>query len=53
MWNLVPNNSSSVNLIVLQALAINIAKKRNVQLAEFKQNHPGGHIGDILTKVEN
>ena len=53
MWDLVPNNSSSVNLIILQALAINIVKRRNVQLDEFKQNHPGGHIGATLKQLEN
>ena len=48
LWNIVPNNSSTVNLIILQALAINIAKKRNATIEEFRKNHPGGHIGDIL-----
>lgn len=47
-WNLVPNNSSTVNLIILQALAIQLSIKMNVQLEEFKRNHPGGHIGDLL-----
>lgn len=50
-WNLVPNNSSSVNLIVLQGLALEIAKRRNVGLEEFKRNHPGGHIGEVLRNV--
>lgn len=47
-WNIVPNNSSTVNMIILQTLAINIARKRNVTLPQFKINHPGGHIGDLL-----
>jgi len=47
-WNLVPNNSSSVNLIVLQGLALEVAKRKQVGLDEFKRNHPGGHIGEIL-----
>ena len=47
-WNIVPNNSSTVNMIVLQTLAINIARKRKVTLPQFKVNHPGGHIGDLL-----
>lgn len=47
-WNIVPHNSSILNLIVLQELAVNIARKRNVKLTDFKFNHPGGHIGDIL-----
>lgn len=47
-WDLVPSNSTTVNLIILQSLALEIAKRRNVDLAEFKRNHPGGHIGEIL-----
>ena len=47
-WNIVPNNSSTVNMIVLQTLAINIARRRGVTLSQFKVNHPGGHIGDLL-----
>lgn len=47
-WNLVPSNSTTVNLIILQSIALEIAKRRNVDLTEFKRNHPGGHIGEIL-----
>ena len=35
-------------LIVLQALAMNIAKKMGVTLDDFKPNHPGGAIGNQL-----
>ena len=45
LWNIVPNNSTTVNLIVLQGLAMNIAERRGVTLYDFKQNHPGGYIG--------
>ncbi|MCR3757798.1 SIS domain-containing protein [Clostridium felsineum] len=48
MWNIMPNNSTTLNLIVLQALAMNIAKKMNITLDEFKENHPGGYIGKML-----
>lgn len=48
MWNLVPNNSSTLNLLVLQELAMQLAKKRNIPIEVFKRNHPGGHIGEIL-----
>lgn len=51
LWNIVPNNSSTVNLIILQGLALEIAKRRNVKLEEFKRNHPGGHIGEMLKNV--
>lgn len=48
LWDLVPNNSSTVNLIILQALAIQLSIELNVKLEEFKRNHPGGHIGVLL-----
>lgn len=47
-WNIVPNNSTTINLMVLQAIAMTITKKRNVTLEEFKRNHPGGNIGEKL-----
>lgn len=53
LWNIMPNNSTTVNLIVLQGLAMQIAKTRNMQLEDFKRNHPGGHIGAILKKNED
>lgn len=52
MWNIVPNNSTTINLIVLQGLAMQIAKKRGISLEEFRRNHPGGHIGEILSDVK-
>lgn len=48
MWNIMPNNSTTLNLIVLQTLAIEIARERNTGLEVFKSNHPGGHIGELL-----
>jgi len=50
-WNVVPNNSTTVNLIVLQGLAMHIIQRRGVGLREFKNNHPGGHIGEQLKNV--
>ena len=49
-WNIVPNNS--VNLIVLQGVAMEIVRRRGVTLADFKKNHPGGHIGVQLKNVK-
>ena len=49
MWDMVPNNSTTLNLIVLQTVAMRLAEKRNISLAEFKQNHPGGNIGKVLS----
>lgn len=48
MWNIMPNNSTTLNLIVLQAVAMHIAKKMNISIEDFKRNHPGGHIGEVL-----
>lgn len=47
-WNLVPSNSTTMNLIVLQEIAIELAKLRKVNIETFKRNHPGGHIGEVL-----
>lgn len=48
MWDIVPNNSTTMNLIVLQGLAMHLAEELGITLEDFKKNHPGGHIGDIL-----
>lgn len=51
MWNIMPNNSTTMNLIVLQGLAMMIAKEMKLDIRQFKRNHPGGHIGEILENV--
>ena len=49
MWNIVPNNSTTLNLIVLQGLALSLADRLNLQLMkDFKPNHPAGSIGEVL-----
>ena len=50
-WDIVPNNSSSVYLILLQGLALQLADRLGVTLQDFKRNHPGGAIGDKLKNV--
>lgn len=45
MWNIMPNNSTTVNLIVLQGLAMMIAKQLDLPVEAFRRNHPGGAIG--------
>lgn len=50
-WDIVPNNSTTVNLIVLQGLALNLAERMGVTLQQFKRNHPGGAIGVQLKNV--
>ena len=52
LWNIMPNNSTTLNLIILQGLAMKIAESLNIQLEEFKKNHPGGCIGKILYNKE-
>ncbi len=47
-WNILPNNSTLLNLIVLQELAMQIAKAQNIPLDALRQNHPGGAIGAQL-----
>ncbi len=47
-WDIVPNNSTTVNLIVLQGIAIELGKRLNVTIDDFKVNHPGGGIGARL-----
>lgn len=48
MWNIVPNNSTTITLIVLQQVAIELSRRMNVSLLDFKKNHPGGGIGNVL-----
>ena len=48
LLNIVPNNSTTVNLIILQGLAMMIAKKKGLDIGSFKRNHSGGHIGVVL-----
>lgn len=48
-WDIVPNNSTTVYLIVLQGIAIEIGKRLGVTLGDFKINHPGGGIGARLS----
>ena len=50
-WDIVPNNSTTVNLIVLQGLALNLSERLGITLADFKANHPGGAIGEQLKDV--
>ena len=47
-WNIVPNNSTTVNLIILQGVAIEMSKRLGITIEDFKVNHPGGGIGASL-----
>ena len=48
-WNIVPNNSTTVYLIVLQGIAMEISRRLGVTLNDFRINHPGGGIGAKLS----
>ena len=48
MWNIMPNNSTTLNLIVLQGLVMKIASTLEIPIEDFKRNHPGGAIGKKL-----
>lgn len=48
LWNIMPNNSTTLNLIVLQGLVMQIAKILQLDIESFRQNHPGGYIGKVL-----
>ena len=50
LWNIMPNNSTTLNLIILQGLAMQIAQARNMDIEQFRRNHPGGNIGQVLNK---
>jgi D-arabinose 5-phosphate isomerase GutQ len=48
-WDIVPNHSTTINLLILQKIAMELTKRLHLTLEEnFKPNHPGGAIGDIL-----
>ena len=49
MWNIVPNNSTTVYLVVLQGIAVEMAKRLGITKDDFKVNHPGGGIGAKLS----
>lgn len=48
LWNIMPNNSTTINLIVLQAIVMQLAEQLDLTLDHFKCNHPGGAIGEQL-----
>ncbi len=52
-WNIMPNNSSTINLIVLQAFVMELVDRLDIELESFKQNHPGGAIGEKLRNEKN
>ncbi len=51
LWDIVPNNSAVIYLIILQTLAMELAQRMEASLCNFKDNHPGGAIGERLRKL--
>ncbi len=50
LWNILPNNSTTLNLIVLQTIAIELSRRLEIDLEkDFRPNHPGGAIGRKLS----
>jgi D-arabinose 5-phosphate isomerase GutQ len=47
-WNILPNNSTVINLIVLQGLAMSLVEHFGVPIHVLHANHPGGAIGTKL-----
>lgn len=47
-WDIVPNNSTTVYLILLQGIAIELANRFSISRESFGHNHPGGNIGEKL-----
>jgi arabinose-5-phosphate isomerase len=47
-WNILPNNSTLLNLLVLQELAMRLTAEWAAALDELRANHPGGAIGTRL-----
>ena len=51
-WNILPNNSTVLNLIILQELAMQIIKEKHIDIDALRKNHPGGAIGAQLSGDE-
>ncbi len=52
--NLAPTTSTTVTLVMGDALACALEQKRNFKSEDFARFHPGGNLGRrLLTKVEN
>ncbi|MCR4563212.1 MAG: SIS domain-containing protein [Clostridiales bacterium] len=52
LWDIVPNNSTTIYLILLQYIAVELQKRMNISIIDFKHNHPGGGIGERLKDIE-
>ena len=54
LWDVAPNNSTTLNLIVLQEVAIELSRRFGLDLVkDYKPNHPGGAIGAALRQMND
>lgn len=53
LWNILPNHSTTLNLIVLQELAMHLVETLEISIDVLKENHPGGAIGEKLWEKGN
>ena len=44
-WNIIPNNSTTLFLLILQQIAMQLINIMKVSLDDFRPNHPAGAIG--------
>jgi D-arabinose 5-phosphate isomerase GutQ len=51
-WNILPNNSTVLNLVVLQGLCMTLIEYFAVPIDVLHANHPGGAIGAKLDAAE-
>mgnify|MGYP002995617060 FL=1 len=53
LWNVMPMNSITVTLMVLQGLMIDIMTLLDIPFETFAKNHPGGGIGKNIRALNN
>lgn len=49
IYNIAPTSSTTLQLIICDALAISLIDLKEISKQDFIKNHPGGHIGKSLT----
>lgn len=50
---LAPTTSTTLTLVMGDALAVALIEKRGFTMQDFKDRHPGGKLGNVLLKVED
>ena len=52
-FNLAPTSSTTMTLVIGDAIAICLLKMRNFKKSHFSKFHPGGNIGKDLVKLSD